>query len=172
MKDFEMTSDKVLNLYSWFQENGITIWVDGGWCIDALLNFQTRKHDDLDIAVSRKDNIKLRELLENNGWKEEKRDDSWECNYVMKSEDMYLIDVHVFEYDEQGKNIYGVPYPFGSLNGKGKINAQWVNCVNPEWMFKFKLWADEAFCKPREKDVIDAQILSQKFGFQLPENYR
>ena len=80
MKDFEMTSDKVLNLYSWFQENGITIWVDGGWCIDALLNFQTRKHDDLDIAVSRKDNIKLRELLENNGWKEEKRDDSWECN--------------------------------------------------------------------------------------------
>ncbi len=49
-----MTSYKVLNLYNWFQENGITIWIDGGWCVDALLNFQTRKHDDLDIAISRK----------------------------------------------------------------------------------------------------------------------
>jgi len=172
MKNFEMTSDKVLSLYNWFQENGIAVWIDGGWCVDALSGIQTRKHDDLDIAVSLKDNIKLRKLLESSGWKEEKRDDSWECNYVMKSEDTYLIDIHVFEYDEQGKNIYGVPYPFGSLTGKGKINGQWVNCIDPEWMFKFKLWADDAFYEPKEKDIIDAQVLSEKFGFKLPENYR
>ena len=85
---------------------------------------------------------------------------------------MYLIDVHVFEYDEQGKNIYGVPYPFGSFNGKGKINDQWVNCVNPECMFKFKLWADDTHCEPREKDIMDAQLLAEKFKFKLPENYR
>ena len=167
-----MISYAALNLYNWFEENDIAIWIDGGWCVDALLNFQTRKHEDLDIAVSRKDNIKLHELIENDGWKEEKRDDCWECNYVMKSEGMYLIDVHVFEYDEQGKNIYGVPYPFGSFNGKGKINEQWVNCVNPECMFKFKLWADDTHCEPREKDIMDAQLLAEKFKFKLPENYR
>lgn len=172
MGNCNMTSYTVLNLYNWFQENGIRVWIDGGWYVDALLNFQTRKHDDLDIAISRKDNVKLRQLLENNGWKEEKRDDSWECNYVMKSEEEYLIDIHVFEYNKQGKNIYGVPYPFGSLNGKGKINGQLVNCINPEWMFKFKIWADETPYDPREKDIIDAQLLSKKFEFKLPKSYR
>lgn len=65
----KLMSDNVLNLYKWFQSNDITVWIDGGWCIDALLGVQTRKHDDLDIAVSRADNQKLRELLESNGYK-------------------------------------------------------------------------------------------------------
>jgi lincosamide nucleotidyltransferase A/C/D/E len=32
-----MTGEDVLNLYNWLKENGITIWIDGGWCVDALL---------------------------------------------------------------------------------------------------------------------------------------
>lgn len=166
-----MTSDKVLDLYEWFQSNDITVWIDGGWCVDALLGVQTRKHDDLDIAVSRADNKKLRELLESSGYKEEKRDDSCEYNYVMKNKNGQLIDVHVFEYNERGKNVYGVPYPFGSLTGKGKIENQSVNCVSSEWMFKFKLWSNDTSYKPREKDIIDAQELYEKFGYKLPEKY-
>ena len=172
MKSFNMTSDRVLDLYNWFKENDITIWIDGGWCIDALLNFQTREHDDLDIAISRKDALKLRPLLESSGYKEEKRDDSWECNYVMKGEDGQLIDIHVFEHDKNGKIVYGVPYSLDSLTGKGKINDQEVNCINPQWMFKFKLWADDVPCEPRQKDIIDAQMLSEKFGFELPSQYK
>ena len=166
-----MTSDKVLNLYKWFKRNDITVWIDGGWCVDALLGVQTRKHDDLDIAVSRADNQKLRELLESNGYKEEKRDDSCDYNYVMKNENGQFIDVHVFEYNDHGENVYGVPYPFGSLTGEGKIENQSVNCVSPKWMFKFKLWANDTSYKPREKDIIDAQELSEKFGYKLPEKY-
>lgn len=89
----------------------------------------------------------------------------------MKNEDGQLIDIHVFEHDRNGKNVYGVPYPFDSLTGKGKINGQQVNCIEPQWMFKFKLWSEEASCDPREKDIIDAQILSEKFGFELPSKY-
>lgn len=166
-----MTSDKVLDLYEWFQSNDITVWIDGGWCVDALLGVQTRKHDDLDIAVSRANNQKLRELLENNGYKEEKRDDSCEYNYVMKNEHGQLIDIHVFEYNGRGENTYGVPYPFGSLTGEGKIENQSVNCVSPKWMFKFKLWANDTSYEIREKDVIDAQALSERFGYKLPEKY-
>ena len=167
----KLTSDKVLDLYEWFQSNDITVWIDGGWCVDALLGVQTRKHDDLDIAVSRANNQKLRELLENNGYKEEKRDDSCEYNYVMKNEHGQLIDIHVFEYNGRGENTYGVPYPFGSLTGKGKIKNKSVNCVSPKWMFKFKLWANDTSYEPREKDIIDAQALSERFGYKLPEKY-
>ena len=59
----------------------------------------------------------------------------------------------------------------GTLTGNGKIKNQSVNCINPKWMFKFKLWANDTSYEPREKDIIDAQALSEKFGYKLPEKY-
>lgn len=162
-KNLNMTSSKVLDLYNWCKENGIAIWIDGGWCVDALLGKQTREHADLDIAVQRKDNAKLRKLLDNNGYKEKKRNDSSEFMYVMDNEAGKSIDVHVFEYDENGKNIYGIEYPFGSLTGRGIIDGQDVNCINSKFMFQFKTGYE-----PKEKDLQDLRALSEKFGFELP----
>ena len=162
-----MTSDDVLSLYEWLKENGITIWIDGGWCVDALLGRQTREHPDVDIAVDRKDNARLRELLESKGYEEERRNDSAEWMYVMKNPEDEEVDVHVFEYDESGKNIYGVEYPYGSLTGKGTIDGQEVNCISSEWMFKFKIAYE-----PTEKDLKDVQALAKKFNFELPGRYQ
>ena len=161
-----MTSDKVLDLYNRLKENGMTVWIDGGWCVDALLGKQTREHSDLDIAVHRKDNAKLRQLLERDGYNEEDRDDSSEFMYYMKNEAGDGVDVHVFEYDENGKNTYGVEYPFGSLTGTGIINGQEVNCTAPNYMLQFKTWYE-----PKEKDIHDVQVLCEKFGFELPTRY-
>jgi len=161
-----MQAADVLSLYSWLKDNGIAIWIDGGWCVDALLGKQTREHPDLDIAVNRNDNAKLRNLLESSGYKEEPRNDTAEWMYVMKNPDGKQVDVHAFEYDEDGKNIYGIEYPYGSLTGKGKINGQVVNCIDPKWMFKFK-----TAYEPKEKDLNDVRALSSHFGFVLPERY-
>lgn len=161
-----MTSEDVLFLYSILAENGITVWVDGGWGVDALLGKQTREHSDLDIAVARKDNAKLRKLLENKGYSEEARDDTAEWMYAMKNATGKLVDVHTFEYDKSGKNVYGVQYPSGSLTGKGVIGSQEVSCISPEWMFKFK-----TAYEPKDKDLKDVQALSDKFGFELPSGY-
>jgi lincosamide nucleotidyltransferase A/C/D/E len=38
-------------LIAFLDENGLEVYVDGGWAIDAVLGEQTRPHDDLDIAV-------------------------------------------------------------------------------------------------------------------------
>lgn len=161
-----MTSVNVLDLYNLLRDRGITVWIDGGWGVDALLGRQTREHDDLDIAVPRKDNAKLRRLLESDGYKEEKRFDSSEFMYVMKNEVGQEVDIHAFEYDETGKNIYGVEYPFGSLTGTGIIGGQEVNCIDPLFQFQFKTGYD-----PREKDIYDVQALCEKFGFELPGRY-
>ncbi len=161
-----MTAEDVQNIYTWLSENGISIWVDGGWCVDALLGKQTREHPDLDIAVHRNDNAKLRTLLQSNGYKEESRNDSSEWMYVMKNEEGKQIDVHAFAYDDDGKNIYGIEYPYGSLTGKGTLNGQEVNCIDPQWMFKFK-----TAYEPKEKDLRDVQALADKFGFELPAAY-
>ena len=164
-----MTSDNVLKLCNLFKDNGIAVWIDGGWGVDALLGRQTREHGDLDIAVHRKDNARLRQLLKSGGFKEEMRDDSSEFMYVMKNETgeyAATIDVHVFEYDENGQNIYGIEYPFGSLTGTGLIDGQEVNCIDPVFMFRFKTGYE-----PTEKDLRDVRALAEKFGFELPVRY-
>ena len=158
-----MISKSVLDLYNRFTEKGITVWIDGGWCVDALLGVQTREHDDLDIAVHHKDNDTLRNLLENIGYHEEKRGDSSEYMYFMKNEAGNGVDIHVFEYDEKGNNIYGVEYPFGSLTGTGVIDGKTVNCVDPSFILRFKTGYE-----PKEKDIHDISALCEKFGFALP----
>jgi lincosamide nucleotidyltransferase A/C/D/E len=161
-----MIAEDVLNIYNLFTKNDIPVWIDGGWCVDALLETQTREHPDLDIAVHRKDNARLRKLLEDEGYTEEHRNDSAEWMYVMSNNNGKQVDVHAFEYDANGKNTYGIEYPHGSLTGKGRINDQEVNCVAPQWMFKFK-----TSYEPKEKDLSDVRALSEKFDFTLPNGY-
>ena len=67
------------------------------------------------------------------------------------------------EYDENGKIIYGVEFPFGSLTGKGIIDGQEVNCIDPKFMFQFITWYE-----PRDKDLHDVHAFSEKYGFELP----
>ena len=155
-----MTSNDVLTLYNELENLGITIWVDGGWGVDALIGNQTRDHDDLDIAIKRNDNEKLKEYFESNSYIDEDRPDSSDWNYV-KRNGSKVIDVHVCDFDDVGNNIYGIKYPIDSLNGTGVINNKNVRCISPEWMFKFK-----TSYTPKEKDIKDIEALSLKFGFK------
>ena len=34
---------------------GLVVWLDGGWGVDALLGYQTRPHQDLDLVIARDD---------------------------------------------------------------------------------------------------------------------
>jgi hypothetical protein len=43
-----MTAEDALAPYDLFRSQGITVWLDGGWGVDALLGRQTRPHSDLD----------------------------------------------------------------------------------------------------------------------------
>src|SRR5690348_6493238 len=77
-----MIATEVFSLYAELESLGITIWIEGGWGVDALLGEQTRPHKDLDIAVQRKDVPRLCQLLEARGYKEIKLEDSRPWNFV------------------------------------------------------------------------------------------
>ena len=47
----EMTADDVLGFLDSMRAQGIRIWLDGGWAVDACLGSQTRRHSDLDIVI-------------------------------------------------------------------------------------------------------------------------
>lgn len=162
-----MESVEVINVYKQLQENGIEIWIDGGWGIDVLLGEQTRSHNDLDIAVDHKNVDNLQSLLNFLGYKKKEDKASTEWNFVLTDSSGHEIDIHVFEFDENGNNTYGIEYPKQSLTGTGIINGQTINCIAPEYIIKF-----HGNYEPKEKDLQDIKALCKKYNLKPPENYR
>ncbi len=161
-----MEAKDVIKLYKLFEENDIEVWIDGGWGIDALLGKQTRPHSDLDIAIYHKNKPKLLKLLEERGYKDIERDDTSDWNFVLGN-GKREVDVHTFVFDNSGNNVYGTAYPKESLAGSGTINGESVKCIHPEWVVKF-----HANYEPKEKDLKDIKALCDKFGLELPKNYK
>ncbi len=63
-----MEAKDVIDLVQMLRHEGIDVWLDGGWGVDALLCEQTRPHEDLDIVIQEKDVPRLRELLGAQGY--------------------------------------------------------------------------------------------------------
>src|SRR5580700_5949323 len=79
----EMTALDAVELYKLFDRHGIKVWIDGGWGVDALLGHQTRKHDDLDVAIYYSSLTALSELLKDRGYRHVPSAGSWGCNFVL-----------------------------------------------------------------------------------------
>jgi lincosamide nucleotidyltransferase A/C/D/E len=166
-----MTAADVISLYTRLEMENITIWVDGGWCVDALLGEQTRRHKDLDIAIQQKDVSRLRQLLREQGYREIKLPEARPWNFVLGDNTGREIDVHVIVLDEQGNGVYGPPengqmYPAASLTRSGSINGVTVRCISPEWMVKF-----HSGYELKEKDFRDVSALCRKFDIEVPKAF-
>lgn len=161
-----MPAAKVIGIVQLLTQNGIEIIIDGGWAVDALLGEQTRPHEDLDLAVFHKDVLSIRALFDALGYQEVIRDDSWECNFVLGDDQGHLIDFHSCTFDNEGNNIFGVKYPFESLQGSGIIADFPVRCVPPDWLVKF-----HSGYELDDNDYQDVKLLCEKFGLQIPEEF-
>ncbi|MFI6452559.1 nucleotidyltransferase domain-containing protein [Streptosporangium amethystogenes] len=157
----------VVEIVSGLEAAGVAVWVDGGWCVDALVGRQTRDHDDLDIAIGRGDEQSLRDWFHARGYLGVARSDRSPWNFVLGSTGGRLVDVHVFEFDEQGELVYGVEYPKDSLTGSAVLGGVTVRCIAPEWMFRFK-----TSYPPAQKDRADVRALHEKYGFEIPPGRR
>ena len=51
----------------------IKVFLDGGWGVDALLGYQSRAHNDIDIFVEKNDYQNFIEIMKANGFYEIKR---------------------------------------------------------------------------------------------------
>ena len=161
----EMDAREVVALLKLFGTHGIEVTVDGGWAVDALLGAQTRPHDDLDIALRHRDVPALRKLLEERGYVDVPSADRWECNFVMGDPAGHRVDIHSYEFDDKGNNVFGVAYIPEHLTGTGTIDGRPVKCICAEWLVKFHsgypLDAD---------DIRDVKALCERFGIPLPES--
>lgn len=167
-----MTSDAVVDLYQAMQKQGVTLWIDGGWGVDALLEKQTRPHGDVDLVVQKKDLDKLDSYLKKNGYFNITRDDDSPYNYVLGNKQAQFVDIHVIELDENGNGIYGLTenanmYKVDALSGIGRINGVAVKCISPEWVVRF-----HTGYQLRDSDYHDVLAICEKFKINLPNEYR
>jgi lincosamide nucleotidyltransferase A/C/D/E len=164
--DPEMTAEDVVEIVRLLDQNHIAVCIDGGWGVDALLGEQTRTHSDLDIAIQHKDVAQVRALLEARGFQDVPRDDSWECNFVLGDAQGRQVDIHTYTFDSAGNFVYGVEYPFDSLNGTGAVAGVPVKCITPQWMAKF-----HSGYKLDENDYRDVKAICQRFVIKMPAGY-
>ena len=163
-----MKAEDVIELYETLEKNGISIWLDGGWGIDALLEEQTRLHEDVYIIVQENDLPKLRELLTEQGYKDVEKDDTSTWNFVLGDEKGHLIDIHAFTYDNEGNGLYGdhgLTFPAPSFKGVGEINGETVKCISAEQIVKF---VSPWLYKRRERNIKDISALCNRFNISYP----
>jgi len=164
----------VVNFVELLNHEGIEVWLDGGWAVDALLQEQTRPHADLDIVIQQKDVPKLRQLLEAQGYKDVERDDTSLWNFVLGDDNGHEVDIHAVVLDEGGNGIYGpaergIMFPAASLAGVGKVDGLGVKCISAEYMVKFiSPW----LYKHRDKDCKAVSALCERFEIDYPKEYR
>jgi lincosamide nucleotidyltransferase A/C/D/E len=166
-----MDSITVVNFLTSCERTGISIRVDGGWGVDALLGKQTRPHNDLDIFVQQKDIPALRSLLEKQGYKEIKLEIARPHNFVLGDDEGHEIDIHVIVFDGRENFTYGPDgqketFPASALSGTGVIDSRAIRCTSPEWMVKW-----HTGYKLRETDFKDVPALCEKFGIEYPPEY-
>jgi len=162
----QMDAASVIQILDLFRSNGIEGVVDGGWAVDALLGEQTRPHGDLDIALMHRDVPRLRILLETAGYADVPSVDRREYNFIMGDSLGHRVDVHSYEFDEAGHNVFGVAYIPEQLTGQGTIMGYLVRCIPVDWLIKFH----DGY-ELDGNDYRDVRALCDRFGLTLPARF-
>ena len=58
-----MDAHSLVRVLDRLEQDGIDVWLDGGWGVDALLERETREHDDLDLVAELRNSDRIIGLL-------------------------------------------------------------------------------------------------------------
>jgi lincosamide nucleotidyltransferase A/C/D/E len=163
-----MEASRVLDLLAHFGERGIPVWLDGGWAVDALLERQTRSHDDLDLVAPAEHSGHIVAALEDLGYAVA-YDASPSC-FVLVDVAGHQVDVHPAVMQPNGDGVYRMEngedwiFPAPGFGGTGRILGREVPCLTPEVVLVNHATGYE-LDEEHERDVI---TLSERYGLPLP----
>ena len=149
-------------------EAEIKVFLDGGWGVDALIGYETRTHNDIDIFVEKKDYHKFIQIIKDNGFYEIKMEYTTTSHTVWEDENKRIIDLHCFEYTDDDKILYeGNCFPLETFTGRGKVEDIEVSCIEPYSQVMFHLGYEFD-----ENDMHDVKLLCETFHIEIPYAYR
>lgn len=164
-----MTAETVLELLDVLKSAGIEVWLDGGWGVDALLGYQSRPHDDLDVVVALAHVPHLQDVLGSRGFSLSA--DELPVRFVMAQPDLGRMDFHTVTFDEGGGGVQLQPsggtfrYPPDGF-AFGAILERRVPCISAEVQVRCHMGYE-----PKEKDIHDVLLLHKRLGVRLPRAY-
>ena len=103
---------------------GLRLWLDGGWGVDALISEQTRAHRDLDLALDERDLAKAETALRALGYQEV--EEGWvgrPTRAVFTDARGRWVDVHPLRFDDAGNGWQLLPD--GGLGGYPRSELVW-----------------------------------------------
>jgi lincosamide nucleotidyltransferase A/C/D/E len=165
-----MEAGEVVRLLDLLESAGLEVWIDGGWGVDALLEEQTREHDDLDLVARLADAQTIVRVLEDAGY--EIVAGGAPKSFVAVTEDGRQVDVHPVTFDERGGGVYLMDdgrewvYPAAGFSGTGRVAARVVHCLTPE----VQVLVHDGY-ELEEKDFRELRLLHERFGVELPRDY-
>jgi lincosamide nucleotidyltransferase A/C/D/E len=163
-----MEARELLRLLELLDGEGIRVWLDGGWGVDALLERQTREHDDLDLVCVLADSDRVVAVLEEAGY--ELVAGEAPLSFVLVDVDGRQVDVHPVVFDpSRGGGVYQMGggrewvYPAAGFEGRGRVGARPVRCLTPE----VQVLVHDGY-ELEEKDFRELRLLGDRFGVELP----
>lgn len=162
-----MTAPALLEILHVLEEAGVSVWLDGGWGVDALLERQTRQHRDVDIVIRVADVPKLQEVLSRRGFAI--REGAPPNSFVLSDDSGLEVDVHAVVFDDDGNGVYRMEdgqdwiFPAEGFSGRGVIEGVRVPCLSP---------TTQVLCharyEPTDKDMQDMALLQERFDVERP----
>lgn len=164
-------SDEVHEVLDALRRAGLRQWIDGGWGIDALLERQTRVHDDLDLIVELCAIDDVVAALQPFGFV--LTEDYLPTRAVLRTMEGLQIDLHPVTFDKDGVGWQSSAGPHGEdcaypADGFaiGAIAGRLVPCLSAQVQV-----AHHTGYEPRDRDRKDMHTLANAFGVSLPEAY-
>lgn len=165
-----MDAADVVRLLKLLEGESIAVWLDGGWGVDALLERQTRIHDDLDLVVELAAVPRVTAVLEGAGY--EVVAGAAPKSFVAVDADGRQIDVHPVVFDARGGGVYQLDhggewvYPPAGFAGRGSVAGRPVRCLSPE----VQVLVHDGY-ELTDKDYRELYLLHERFGVELPPKY-
>jgi len=166
-----MRSGDVLKILERWGADGVTVWLDGGWGIDALVGEQTRPHDDLDVVLALDQTDRAIKCLVEIGFVIEL--DDRPTRLVLRAGAGRQVDVHPVTFDADGTGWQrgaapgggDCPYPAKGFTS-GEVAGQPVPCLSASVQMAHHLGYP-----PDEKDWHDVRLLHERHGVDLMAPY-
>jgi lincosamide nucleotidyltransferase A/C/D/E len=166
-----MEAGEVVRLLDLIEPQGVTAWLDGGWGVDALLEEQTREHDDLDVVVRLSDVRRLTEALAGAGY--EQVAGTAPRSFVLVDALGRQVDVHPVVMDNaRGGGVYQMDdgrdwvYPASGFTGRGRVAGRLVRCLSAE----VQVLVHDGY-ELTDKDWRELSLLHERLGVALPVKY-
>jgi len=168
-----ISATDVLGILNALEGAALSVWLDGGWGVDALLGEQTRLHDDLDLVVQLEDSNGAVEALAAIGFRLDV--DARPTRFVVGDVTDRRIDFHpvVFAEDGSARQIGAgarggdAVYPVDGFGGIGEIAGCKVPCLTAELLV-----AHHQGYEPQAKDRHNVELLCARFSIPLPRTYQ